>query len=51
MGCKEEREAVLQCYRANRATSSELVYACSRVVQVSGQWSVVRGQWSVISGE
>ena len=34
MGCKEEREAVLQCYRANRATSSELVYACSRVVQV-----------------
>ena len=33
MGCKEEREAVLQCYRANRASSSELVYACSRVVQ------------------
>ena len=33
MGCKEEREAVLHCYRANRATSSELVYACSRVVQ------------------
>jgi hypothetical protein len=38
---------VLQCYRANRATSSELVYACSRVVQVrsGSKLCVVSSKW------
>ena len=34
MGCKEEREAALECYRSVRGVPpGEVVFACQRVVR------------------
>ena len=40
MQCKDEREAVLACYRANRgATAGDLVFACQPNVVELAAWS------------